>query len=42
MNERPLRIPSIARVETTAVKIDVMTPISSISAKPLTLDVAAT
>ena len=29
----------MARVATTAVKIDVITPISSISAKPLTLDV---
>ena len=39
MNEKPERTPSIARVATTAVKIDVMTPISSISAKPLTDDV---
>ncbi len=41
MKLRPLRTPSIARVKTTAVKIDVMTPISSMSAKPFTLDVAA-
>src|SRR3954468_7726555 len=39
MNEKPASRLSIARVATTAVKIDVMTPISSISAKPLTLDV---
>ena len=30
----------MARVATTAVKIEVTTPISSISAKPLTLEVA--
>ncbi len=41
MNWKPLRRPSIARVATTAVKIDVRTPIRSISAKPLTDDVAA-
>ncbi len=41
MNCMPLSAPSIARVATTAVKIEVMTPIRSISAKPLTLDVAA-
>ena len=41
MKLSPLSAPSIARVATTAVKIDVMTPIRSISAKPLTLEVAA-
>ena len=41
MKLNPLRRPSIARVATTAVKIDVATPIRSISAKPFTDDVAA-
>ncbi len=39
MNRKPANRLSMARVATTAVKIDVTTPISSISAKPLTLDV---
>ena len=42
MNLRPASSESIARVATTAVKIDVITPIPSISAKPLTLDVVDT
>ena len=40
MNLNRPSTPSIARVATTAVKIEMITPISSISAKPLTLDVA--
>ena len=36
MKLNPLRRPSIARVATTAVKIDVATPIKSIRAKPFT------
>ena len=40
MNSKPPSTPSIARVKTTAVKIEVITPISSIRAKPFTLEVA--
>ena len=41
MKLKPLRSPSMARVATTAVKIEVPTPIRSISAKPFTDEVAA-
>ena len=40
MNEKPASRLSIARVATTAVKIDTSTPRASITAKPLTLEVA--
>ncbi len=40
MNLKRPSSPSMARVATTAVKIDVTTPISSISAKPFTDEVA--